>query len=74
MRDRSDNPLHKERTFHHELDLAPLRMEGRKEGRKEIFYLMMHSTHFYLRLSGIRHMIKDQLDSERGNQPPSDTI
>ena len=38
-----------------------------KEGRKEMFYLMTHSTHFYLRLYGIRHMVKDHSDSERGN-------
>ena len=38
-----------------------------KEGRKEIFYLMTHSTHFHLRLSGVRHMVKDHSDSERGN-------
>ena len=36
------------------------------EGRKEMFYLTMHST-FYLRLYGIRHMVKDHSDSERGN-------
>ena len=32
-------------------------------GRKEMFYLMMHSTH--LRWYGIRHMVKDHTDSER---------
>ena len=37
------------------------------EGRKEVFYLMMHSTH--LRLYGIGHMVKDS-DSERGNPLP----
>ena len=25
------------------------------EGSKEMFYLMMHSTHFYLRLYAVRH-------------------
>ena len=39
-------------------------------GRKEIFYLMMHSTHFILRLYGIRYMVKDHSDSERGNPLP----
>ena len=38
-------------------------------GRKEMFYLTTHST-FYLRLYGVRHMIKDHLDSERGNPLP----
>ena len=31
----------------------------RKEGRKEMFYLTTHSTHFILRLCGVRHMVKD---------------
>ena len=35
--------------------------------RKEMFYLMTHSTHFILRLYGVRHMVKDHSDSERGN-------
>ena len=41
--------------------------------RKEMFYLMMHSTHFSLRLFGVRHMVKDHSDSEKWffymNQP-----
>ena len=39
-----------------------------KEGRKEMFYLMMHSTHFILRLFGLRDMVKDHSDNERGNR------
>ena len=39
-----------------------------KEGRKEMFYLTTHST-FYLQLYGVRHMVKDHSDSERGNRP-----
>ena len=39
-------------------------------GRKEMFYLMTHSTHFYLRLYGVRHMVKDHSDSEKGNPRP----
>ena len=35
-------------------------------GRKEMFYLMTHSTHFILRLYGIGPMVKDQSDSEWG--------
>ena len=31
-----------------------------------MLYLMTHSTHFYLRLHGVRQMVKDQSDSERG--------
>ena len=34
-----------------------------KEGRKEMFYLTMHSTHFILRLYAVRHMVKDHSDS-----------
>ena len=39
-----------------------------KQGRKEMFYLM---THLYLRLYGVRHMVKDHSDSERGNPLPT---
>ena len=39
-------------------------------GRKEMFYLTTHSTHFILRLYGVGHMIKDLSDSERGNPLP----
>ena len=41
-----------------------------KEGKKEMFYLIMHSIHFYLRLYGVRHMVKDHTDSKRGNPLP----
>ena len=30
-----------------------------------MFYLTTHSTHFILRLYGVRHMVKDHSDSER---------
>ena len=35
-----------------------------------MFYLTTHSTHFYLRLCGVKHMVKDHSDSERGNLLP----
>ena len=35
------------------------------EGRKEVFYLTTHSTHFILRLYGVGHMVKDHSDRER---------
>ena len=38
--------------------------------KEEVFYLTMHSTHFYLRLYGVGHMVKDHSDSERGNLLP----
>ena len=34
---------------------------------KEMFHLTTHSIHFYLRLYGVRHMVKNHSDSERGN-------
>ena len=39
-------------------------------GRKEMFYLTTHSTHFYLRLYDVGHMIKDYSDSKRRNPLP----
>ena len=38
-----------------------------KEGRKEIFYLAAHSTHFYLWLYGVKLMVKDHSHSKTGN-------
>ena len=35
-----------------------------------MFYLTTHSTHFMLRLYGIKHMVKDHSDSEIGNPLP----
>ena len=57
-------------TFHgviHEVITAFIENRGRKEGRNEMFYLTTHSTHFYLLLYGVRHMVKDHSDSEKGN-------
>ena len=39
-----------------------------KSRRKEMFSLMTQSTH--LRLYGVRRMVKDHSDSERGNPLP----
>ena len=38
-----------------------------KEGRKEMFLFNDALNTFYLRLYGVRHMVKDHSDSERGN-------
>ena len=38
--------------------------------KEEMFYLMTHSTHFYVRLYGVSHMVKYHSDSERGNLLP----
>ena len=35
-----------------------------------MFYLTTHSTHFILRLYGVRHMVKNHKDSEKGNPLP----
>ena len=40
-------------------------MEGRKEGRKEMFYLLMHSKHFIYGYMAFGHMVKDLSDRER---------
>ena len=36
----------------------------------EMFYLTTHSTHFISRLYGVRHMVKDHSDNERGHLLP----
>ena len=44
-----------------------------ENGRKEMFYLTMHSTHFiygYMASDICHDMVKDQSDSERGNPLP----
>ena len=40
------------------------------EREREMFYLTMDSTHFNLRLYGVRQMVKDHSDSEKGNPLP----
>ena len=35
-----------------------------------MFYLTTHSTHFYLRLNDVVHMVKDHSDSKRENPLP----
>ena len=35
-----------------------------------MFYLTTHSTHFILRLYGVRNMVKDHSDGEKGNTLP----
>ena len=46
------------------LSTGPLETGTEREG--EIFYL----TTFYLRLYGVRHMVKDHSDSEKANPLP----
>ena len=67
MNDRSDDPSHHERTLYL---WAMSRSPGGKEGRKGMFYLTTHLTHFYLRVYGIRHMVKDHSNREKGNPLP----
>ena len=40
------------------------------EGRKEMFYLTTHSTHFIYGYMASALLIKDHTDSERGNPLP----
>ena len=47
--------------------LQSIRTGRSLEGRKEMFYLKTHSTHF---IYGIGHKVKDHSDSERGNSVP----
>ena len=49
--------------FNNALDTFDLRLN---EGKKEMFYLTTHSTHFIY----IRHMVENNSDSERGNLLP----
>ena len=47
------------------LNLHNVQVVTQLEGRKDMFYLTMHSTHFYLRLYGVGHMVKDHSESKR---------
>ena len=53
--------------WHNGAAIAPNWKEGRKEG-KVLFNDALNT--FYLRLYGIRHMVKDHSDTERGNPLP----
>ena len=53
--------------------LTPILGQNRK-GRKEMFYLTTHSTHFILQLYGVRHMVKDHSDSERGRRKEGNVL
>ena len=49
--------------------------EDQEEGRKEGNVLFNDTLNtFYLRLFGIRHMVKDHSDSEKGNQLPPNRL
>ena len=61
-------PSHRQDSTYHSLCYTSRgTLAGTLYGRKEMFYLTMHSTHFILQLYGIRHMVKDHSDRERGN-------
>ena len=70
MKDRSDDPSHttSERSYHGATSCSPLSSVGRKEGN--VLFNDALNT-FYLRLYGVRHMVKDHSDSEKGNPLPS---
>ena len=44
------------------------------KGMWYVFYLTTHSTHFIYGLYGVRHMVKDHSDSEKGNPRPPITV
>ena len=48
--------------------------ESHSQGRKIMFYLMTHSTHFYLRLNDVGHMVLDHSDSERGRRKEGNVL
>ena len=52
----------------HSIQLKPLCYLKQKEGRNVLFNNTVNT--FYLRLYGVRHMVKDHSDSERGNPLP----
>ena len=49
--------------------MIKIRMMFLCAGRKELFLILFNDTlnTFYLRLYGIRHMVKDHSDCEKGN-------
>ena len=77
MRGQSNDPLHHNRMLYHaatsdspnsgcyrQIHNVTLRKEGRKKGN--VLFNDALNT-FYLRLYGVKHMIKDHSDSEKGN-------
>ena len=56
---RNDENVNRTAVFY----MMVLNIHTPEEGRNEMFYLTTHSTHFYLRLYGVRHMVKDHSDS-----------
>ena len=65
MKDRSDDPSHHERTLY--LWATSRSLCDWKEGN--VLFNDARNT-FYLRLSSVRHMVKDHSDSEKGNPLP----
>ena len=61
-------------TYDHHNELLQLSLDRSQclQGRKEGNVLFNDALNtFYLRLYGVRHMVKDHSDSERGNSLPS---
>ena len=54
----------------HQSDRAIMVVQEMKEGRKAMFLFNDALNTFYLRLYGVRHMVKNHTDSERGNSLP----
>ena len=64
MRDRPDDPSHDERTLSSWLK----RVTDRERETNVLFNDALNT--FYLQLYGVRHMVKDHYDSEKGNPLP----
>ena len=77
MRDRSNDPLRHERMLYHTyqaeggtalMKVAICILTHLERERNVLFNDTLNT--FYLRLYGIRHMVKDHSDSEKGNPLP----
>ena len=67
MKDSSDDPLHIDRML---LPQSYISLHGRKEGN--VLFNGALNT-FYLRLYGVRHMVKDHSDSKQERKPAAAT-
>ena len=76
MRDESDDPLHHERMLYHRaISLSLFLIQVYYRNFLDVVFLVVFLFNnalntFYLRLYGIRHMVKDHSDSEKGNPLP----
>ena len=67
MRDEKKSSSHSVGRMRKHVMMCYARMEGREEGN--VLFSDALNT-FFLRLYGVRHMVKDHSDSEKGNPLP----